>query len=126
MANSINISDAEMHIMNVLWDNSPLTAADIDARLSPKTGWHRKTVNTLISRLVSKNAVGFTPHRSGRQYFPQVERADYSQAAAMHVVDRLFGGRVAPLVAHFVEEQGLSKEDLRELRSILKELPDDD
>lgn len=121
----ISISDAEMHIMDVLWDNSPLTAATIAQRLEAKTGWHRKTVNTLLSRMVNKEALSFEPHRSGKQYFPLIAREDYGQEVASQMVKRLFGGRVAPLVAHFAEEQSLSKQDIEELKSILKELSDD-
>ncbi|MEM9530318.1 MAG: BlaI/MecI/CopY family transcriptional regulator [Pseudomonadota bacterium] len=120
-----NISESELRIMRVLWGNAPLSAADIDEQLQAETGWHRKTVNTLLSRLVSKEAVGFEPHRSGRRYFPLIAQADYSQAAASQMIDRLFGGRVAPLVAHFVEEQGLSKEDIEELKTILGDLSDE-
>ncbi len=121
----IKISDAEMHVMGVLWNNSPLTAADIAQILEPQTGWHRKTVNTLISRLVKKQALTFVAHRSGKQYSPLIDRADYGQAAASHLVTRLFGGRVAPLVAHFAEEQTLTKQDIDELKAIVQELSDD-
>ncbi|MFK7956630.1 MAG: BlaI/MecI/CopY family transcriptional regulator [Lysobacterales bacterium] len=121
----IKISDAEMQVMGVLWNSSPLTAAEAAEILEPQTGWHRKTVNTLISRLVKKQALSFVDDRLGKQYSPLIAREDYGQAAANQLVSQLFGGRVAPLVAHFAEEQSLSKDDINELKAILKELSDD-
>ena len=41
------------------------------------------------------------------------------------LLDRLFEGRVAPLVAHFSEQRKLSKKDIAELRQLLRELDDE-
>ncbi|MDJ0656757.1 MAG: BlaI/MecI/CopY family transcriptional regulator [Xanthomonadales bacterium] len=125
MSQKPNISDAEMHIMEAVWAEPHATAADITEQIGPQTGWHRKTINTLISRLVSKGALGFESSASAKRYFPLLNRDDYVQSVASQMVNRLFGGRVAPIVAHFAEEQALSGEDIEELRSILKELSDD-
>ena len=125
MSQEPNISDAEMHIMEAVWENPHSTAAEITEQIGPATGWHRKTINTLISRLVAKDALGFESKPSAKKYFPLIRRDDYVQSVASQMVERLFGGRVAPIVAHFAEEQALSSEDIEELRSILKELSDD-
>ena len=125
MSQKTTISDAEMHIMEALWAKPRSTAAEVAEQIGPQTGWHRKTVNTLISRLVAKEALGFESSPSAKRYYPLLNRDDYVQSVASQMVNRLFGGRVAPIVAHFAEEQALSREDIEELRSILEELSDD-
>lgn len=111
--------------MEVLWGTAPLTAAHIAEQISPTTGWHRKTVNTLLARLVKKGALATTPSPGGKLYSPLIKRDDYAGAMAGSMVNRLFGGRVAPLVAHFAESQSLSERDIDELKDLLRELSDE-
>ena len=51
------ISDAEHSVMEVLWDHAPLDAQSIYDRLSGSQSWTLATVKTLLSRLVSKDAL---------------------------------------------------------------------
>lgn len=108
--------------MEVLWDAAPLNAASVAEQLAPQTGWHRKTVNTLLARLTKKEAVSTTAAPGGQLYSPRIKREDYAAAMAGSVVNRLFGGRVAPLVAHFAETQALSAQDIDELTKLIKDL----
>lgn len=117
-----DITEAETRILEALWENEPLTASQITAALEKETGWHRKTVNTLISRLVSKDAIRSDEQPRGRRYFAAIERRDFTGSVAESVVKRYFGGKVAPLVAHFAEDGGLSDQDVDELRALLEEL----
>ena len=60
------ISDAEHAVMEVLWDNAPLDAQSIYDRLSGSQSWTLATVKTLLSRLVSKDAL--TTEAQGRKF----------------------------------------------------------
>lgn len=120
-----NITDAEFQIMDVLWQQQPLSASEIAKWLFPKTGWHRKTVNTLLSRLQQRQAVGCKKSSGINQYFSLIERSGYQREIAADVVDRVFQGQVAPLVASFVEQQTLSKDDIEGLRALLREFDDE-
>ena len=119
------ITSAEFQVMDVLWDKSPIAAADVAERLETETGWSLKTVKTLLSRLVDKGAVGHEPDGRRYLYRPKVSRADYAQHATRKLADQLFGGRAAPLVAHLAESKGLSAEDMRDLENLLEELKRD-
>jgi len=115
---SKKISQAELTVMEVLWSESPLPASDIaDALVQQK--WNIKTIKTLLSRLVDKQALSTT--KDGRRYLyaPLISRESYSATAAQRLSDRLFGGRAAPLVAHLAEGRGLSDADIAELEAIL-------
>jgi len=116
------ISEAEHIVMEVLWDEAPLTAADVTERIDPAKGWSDRTVKTMLSRLLGK---GILAHEEdGRRYLyrPIVARADYVAVESRKLVDRLFGGRIMPLVAHLAERDALSDADIAEIEALLKAL----
>lgn len=116
------ISDAEHEIMAVLWNRAPLTAIEVADEVMEEKGWTLQTVKTLLSRLAAKAVVG--TERDGRRflYSPLVERDAYLANVSRKFVDRLFGGRVTPLVAHLAEADELSAQDIEEIEQLLKEL----
>ena len=116
------ISDAEHVVMEVLWDESPLSAQGVVERVDPGRGWSANTVKTLLGRLLAKGAVA--ADEDGRRYLyrPAVERADYVAGESRRLIDRLFGGRVTPLVAHLAERDELTPGDIAEIEAILREL----
>jgi BlaI family penicillinase repressor len=119
------ITEAEYHVMDIVWDCHPVSAYDIAQRLTPLKGWHRKTVNTLLSRLGDKEVIGHSKQGGVNQYHPLVERSLYQRKVATELVDRVFQGKIAPLVAGFAQEQTLSKDDIRGLKALLQDLDDD-
>ena len=116
------ISEAELAVMDVLWANSPLTAMDVAERIDPARGWSDRTVKTMLGRLLAKGVIGHVEEGRRYLYRPLVERAAYVSTESRRLVDRLFGGRAAPLVAHLAESQALSAEDIAELEALVKEL----
>mgnify|MGYP000291777530 FL=1 len=116
------ISDAEHAVMEVLWDESPLTAQDVAERVDPDRGWSANTVKTLLGRLLAKNAI--THEENGRRYLyrPAVQRGDYVAGESRRLIDRLFGGKLTPLVAHLAERDELSAQDIAEIETLLKAL----
>lgn len=116
------ISDAEHVVMEALWDESPLTAQDVAERIGPSRGWSVNTVKTLIGRLVAKSAV--THEADGRRYLyrPAVAREAYVAGESRRLIDRLFGGRLTPLVAHLAETDALTQADIAEIEALLRDL----
>lgn len=116
------ISDAEHAVMEVLWDRSPLSAQEVVERVDPARGWSANTVKTLLGRLLAKSAV--SAEEDGRRYLyrPAVEREDYVARESQRLMDRLFGGRLTPLVAHLADRDKLDERDIAEIEALLKEL----
>ncbi|WP_066094300.1 BlaI/MecI/CopY family transcriptional regulator [Xanthomonas massiliensis] len=119
----MEVTEAEAQVMAVLWQAHPRGADEIVQALAG-TGWAPATVKTLLNRLLTKGAIRAT--RDGRRYLysPVLVREEWLGQQSEGLVDRLFGGRVAPLVAHFGERGRLSREDIAELRRLLEELDD--
>lgn len=115
-------SESEMQVLSALWDESPQTAADLAESVGTANGWTLATVKTLLARLVQKGAV--TAEAEGRRYLyrPAVARADAVGDESQRFVDRLFGGRVSPLIAHLAEREALSDTDIAEIEALLRRL----
>ncbi|HZW52028.1 MAG TPA: BlaI/MecI/CopY family transcriptional regulator [Rudaea sp.] len=119
------ISEAESQVMEVLWERYPLGADEVVAALADSTDWQEPTVKTLLNRLLKKRAIA--AQRDGRRYLyrPLLKREDYVHVASKSLLDRLFDGRVAPLVAHFSQRHKLSKKDIAELKRLIEEIDHD-
>ena len=120
------ISDAESLVMDVLWRGRPdMPAEEVIAALVSEQRWQEATIKTLLNRLLKKKAI--RAEKDGRRYLysPLLARADWVQTQSEGLLDRLFGGRVAPLVAHFSERRKLSRKDIAELKRLIAEIDDE-
>ena len=115
------IGEAEHAVMEVLWDTAPLTASEVAGRV-PERGWTMATVKTMLGRLLVKGVL--THEADGRRYLyrPAVSRDDYLAQESTRLIDRLFGGKVTPLVAHLAQRDRLSERDIAEIEALLKAL----
>ena len=122
MKKTPQISEAELQLLQLLWEESPLGATDIAKRVPASRDWSLATVKTLLSRLLAKGAV--SAENAGRRflYRPLVERETIAAGQADRLVDRLFGGRVSPLVAQLAEQREIDPDDLAELEALVRSL----
>jgi predicted transcriptional regulator len=116
------IGEAEYAVMEVLWKDAPLTAAEVAERVPAERGWSIRTVKTMLSRLLAKGVLAH--EEEGRRYLyrPAVARADYVAQESGRLIDRMFGGRVTPLVAQLAERDRLTPADIAEIEALLKAL----
>ncbi len=116
------ITNTEWEVMRVIWSQHPATAAEIIERLTAADAtWHPKTVRTLLARLVKKKALGYEPHGRTYVYEPLITEHECTMAAGESFLARVFGGSMKPMLAYFVEQRRISKEDLAELAKLLEE-----
>ena len=116
------ISEAESAVMEVIWRTHPIATEDIVAALARQQSWQDATVKTLLNRLLKKGAID--AEKDGRRYLysPVLKREEWLSSESEGLLERLFGGRVAPLVAHFSKHKKLSKKDIAELRKLIEDL----
>jgi predicted transcriptional regulator len=120
------ISDAESRIMDALWRRGPLVVEDIVADVAGPQQWSDRTVKSLIGRMLKKKTIQSFREDGRTWYRPLVAREDYMTAESQSFLDRIFDGRLAPLVSHFAEHRKLSPEDLAQLKALIARLDDDD
>jgi len=125
MKNPIRISESEAKVMQVLWDEHPLAAEQVVEKLAVNESWATSTVKTLLNRLLKKGAISAEADGRRYHYRPLLLRSTYVASESRSLLDRLFDGKVAPLVSHFAENRKLGKRDLAELRRLLDEMEHD-
>jgi len=111
--------------MQVVWDHDSISTEDVIAALEKHGKWQESTVKTLLNRLLKKGAV--KARKDGRRYLYSavLKHTEWVATESHGFLDRMFGGRVAPLVSYFSEHKKLSKRDIDELKKLIKELDDD-
>jgi predicted transcriptional regulator len=119
------ISAAESQIMEALWAAGSQSAGEIVAAVGPANSWGAATVKTLINRLLKKEAVVSERHAGKVRYRPLVARTDYITAESQGLLDRLFDGQLALLVAHYARRRALSPEEIAPLKRLIAELESD-
>ncbi|MFZ6766587.1 BlaI/MecI/CopY family transcriptional regulator [Undibacterium sp. Di26W] len=121
---TIAISEAEAIVMEALWKKKPLSAEEVFAAVLDQQEWQEATVKTLLNRLLKKGAI--QAEKDGRRflYTPLLKREQWIQSESKGFLDRMFDGRIAPLVAHFSQQKKLSKQDIAELKRLIEELGD--
>ena len=114
------ITGSELEIMKLLWraeDALPVT--EIREKLQKSKGWEPATIKTLVGRLVSKGVV-CQEKRNVFYYSPLITEKEYSAWATEDLITRLYNGSARDLVAALVNSDGLTQEDLDELRQMFK------
>lgn len=123
---STKISGAESQIMEALWAKGPLGAEDLVRDVGEAQSWGEATVKTLINRLLKKKAIASERVGGRARYRPLISREDYVTGESQGLLDRLFGGEVAPLVAHYAKHRPLSAEEIDRLKSLIAQMERDD
>ena len=113
------ISESEWLVMKLLWSDSPATANGIVESLAKTTTWKPKTIKTLLNRLVKKEALGYEKKGRTYHYYPLVAEAECVKAESYCFLRRVYGGATKPMLAAFLENEDLSREDIKELKCIL-------
>ena len=122
----MKISEAESQVLEVFWRAAgPLSADDVVAAMDNDREWSAGTIRTFLTRLVKKEALAATPEGRRYLYTPLIRREDYVHEQSRHLIDRLFGGRIAPFLTQFSERQTLTRDEIEELKRLIRRLDDD-
>ena len=122
----MKISEAESQVLEVFWRAAgPLSADDVVAAMDNDREWSAGTTRTFLTRLVKKEALAATPEGRRYLYTPLIRREDYVHEQSRHLIDRLFGGRIAPFLTQFSERQTLTRDEIEELKRLIRRLDDD-
>jgi BlaI family transcriptional regulator, penicillinase repressor len=119
MAGGLRISDAEWDVMEPIWAAGACTAADVIRRLRATHDWNHSTIRTLLARLVEKGALAYDVQGSRYVYRAAVSREQCVRREGRSFLEKVFGGDVAALVAHFVAEAPLDRKQIQQLRQLL-------
>ena len=120
----MNLSDAELVVMNILWDNVQLRATQVADIAAIDKGWSKNTTYTLIKRLIKKEAV--LREDPGFVCTPLVKKEEVQLEETKSLIDKLYKGSFSKLVRNFVKEENLTDDEIKELRDIISEVESED
>ncbi|WP_105170616.1 BlaI/MecI/CopY family transcriptional regulator [Pseudoalteromonas sp. T1lg24] len=115
----MDISNSEFEVLQALWRVHPADAQTVVDELNKEKDWHEKTVKTLLGRMVKKGAINFEKNGRSYIYSPVLEIEAYQVQESESLIERLFNGRIAPLVTGFAKNKNLSKQDIDELKHLI-------
>jgi BlaI family transcriptional regulator, penicillinase repressor len=119
MARGLQISDSEWDVMEPIWAVGACTAADVIRQLRATHDWNHSTIRTLLARLVEKGALAYDVDGSRYIYRAAVSRQRCVRQKGRSFLEKAFGGDVAALLTHFVEESSLDRDQVEQLRLLL-------
>ena len=119
MTRTVQISDSEWDVMEPIWQAGSCTAAEVIKGLRETHDWNHSTIRTLLARLVEKGALAYDVDGSKYIYRAAVSRQQCVRQEGTSFLDKVFGGDVTALVAHFVAESSLNQDQIEQLRQLL-------
>jgi predicted transcriptional regulator len=120
---SLNLTEAEQRLMEVLWEKGSATVAEVAEALPKKLDLAYNTVLTTLRILEDKGYVRHTRPKDGRKflYTPVVSREQASHSALRHLLSRFFGNSAEALVLNLLEDEKLSDAERERIRNLLDE-----
>jgi BlaI family transcriptional regulator, penicillinase repressor len=113
--------DLQLAVLQLLWERGAATLADIRTALASDRPIANTTVATVLSRLEQSGLVSYREGDRSRVYSAAVPQAEMQRVHTRRLVDRLFGGRAADLIAHLVRESEIDEDELTRLRKLVRE-----
>jgi predicted transcriptional regulator len=120
---SPNLTEAELRLMDVLWERGSATVADVAEALPKELGLAYNTVLTTMRILEDKGYLTHSKPEEGRAfvYRPLVGRQEAGRNAVRYLVSRFFRNSPELLVLNLLEDEELSEPELRRIRQLLAE-----
>lgn len=112
------ITDGELKVLEVLWEKSPSTAGEIVSILKERTNWNRNTTYTFLNRLVDKKVV--QREEPGFVCTPLFTKDEILISETRSFLDRIYQGSFNRMVMGFIENKGLTNEELAELKKLVE------
>ncbi len=123
MAKSENpLSEAQLEIMNVVWDNREVTVAQVWRELSARRRVARNTIQTMMTRLEER---GWLKHRSEGitfWYTATSSRKDTLRRMLRRMTNTAFGGSTAGMVMALLEGQSLSADEVERIQGMIEDV----
>lgn len=114
------LTRAELEIMQVIWDKGKVLVHDILSEMSePKPAYN--TVSTVVRILEKKGYVGHKAYGKTHEYFPLVEREEYTNGYMNSVLNNFFGGSISRMMSFFTRNEKISLSEADEILKILQE-----
>lgn len=118
------ITESEWLIMKTLWRNEKPTSPEIIESLKVVSTWSPTTIQTFLSRLAKKGAIGIIKESKGYRYYPIVLEDQYRKEETRTLIDKIYNGSLKLLIKSFINDVDLTDDDIHELKKELDKKQD--
>lgn len=112
------LTKTEEEVMHIIWQLESCFVKDIIAELpAPQPPYN--TISSVVRILEKKGFVAYKAYGKTHQYYPVIQKADYSNFALGNLMNNYFSGSLKSLVSTFTQHQKLSKDEIDALQDLL-------
>jgi len=119
MHKATDLTDSEWQIMELLWDDAPLTITQMEKLLKAKTGWTRHLIISFLKRMLTKATVRFEDNGKVKRFYPAIAKEDAYLMETKTFLSKLYKGKIGLMLSSLVENKELNEDEIKELINIL-------
>lgn len=119
MKKEVHVTKSEWYVMSSLWEEYPRTLMQLVPLLKERVGWSKSTCATMVRRMAEKGLIGYEEKGKTKYFFPKVDKDDVAVQETREFLERIYDGSIGLMMSALVNQNDLSKEDIRELQEIL-------
>lgn len=116
---NLKLFDSELKVMDLIWENEPVSAKELSLLAAEEAGWNKNTTYTVIKKLETKGYI--KRNEPGFICTSLITKDEVCRAETQSLIDKLFGGSRKALFSALLEDEKLSKKELKELRKMIDE-----
>ena len=116
---NLKLFDSEIKVMDLIWENEPVSAKELSLLAAEETGWNKNTTYTVIKKLEAKGYI--KREEPGFICTALISKDEVCRAETKSLIDKLFGGSKKALFSALLEDEKLSEKELEELRRMIDE-----
>ncbi len=120
MKQEIHVTKSEWYVMTCLWEESPRSLMQIVPLLSERVGWSKSTCATMVRRMSEKGLIGYRENGKTKYFYPKVKKEEVVVQETREFLQRIYNGSIGMMMSALVRQNDLSKEDIQELKEILR------
>lgn len=120
MKKEVHVTKSEWYVMSSLWEEYPRTLMQLVPLLKERVGWSKSTCATMVRRMAEKGLIGYEEKGKTKYFFPKVDKDDVAVQETREFLERIYDGSIGLMMSALVNQNDLSKEDIRELQEILR------
>lgn len=114
----IKLFDGELKLMELLWENEPVTAKELSVLALEAYGWNKNTTYTVIKKLVEKGYIARS--EPGFQCAAKIHKSDVGKSETHSLIKKLYGGSKKAFFAAFLEDGEMTREELEEIKKMIE------
>ena len=113
------LTEAEWIIMRGVWENEPCAAGTVQEALTHSKDWAYSTVKTTMDRMAKKGLLTIQKIRNLQLFSSAISEVDAKRGEFRKMLKRAFDGALTPMMQFLIEQEGLSKSELTDLRKLV-------